>query len=857
MRRFNADGSVDTTFGAGGRVTVPGSGAADSTAQAVYVQADGKVLVAGGSGGLSADFVLSRYNADGSPDTGFAGGSGRVVANFATNFTGADVGYAIGVQSNGAIVVGGSASQMRSNLAVDTDLGLVRFNADGSRDTTFGTAGDGTVVTDVASGSSDAIASLDVLAGDKILVAGGSNGHAVVARYTASGLLDSTFNATGIVSLPQLAGAAGGGPVGLVPLANGEALVGASTADGNNFAITRLTSSGSVDPTFGTGGVATADFGGADAINSLLSLPNGQILATGVTRVGTTILTAQAMFGANGAIFTPFGTNGEVLYDQMDTNAAGQAPQGSQSGVAHTAFAAADAQGDIFFSRVDSGNAGRLRAITLDSTAPVATLTAIPTLTSGGSPDLTFTVVFTDNVAVNASTVSNNPTAITVTGPSGAIPVTLLDVTPVTPDSPVTATYSINAPSGSWGTGDNGLYTVAIAGGVVADTSAANFVAGGTLGTFAVAVPAPSAGAPTATFTAIPSIDAAGGDHVNIVVTYVDDVALQPATISTSNITVTGPGGAPLTVTGLQTQGSGQLITATYTVAAPGGSWAASANGAYTVSIAAGSVLDSGGTAVAAGPVGSFGVNISSADGTGGTLLGEFGRVGKKKVKLTFTSAEGTVVTLGLSSGAGSAYLNNGRVDLVLTGGGRSLGLSVKCKGGTGRLTVGNIRADGSFSSIDAKTSDVTGTIYTPGKLSAIAIGSLAGNIIAGGRIGSVSIAGAVSGAKILSGAALGPDGLLGGSGADADSFAVGRIDKISIGGAVTASLFAAGLDPVDGIFLNGDDRVLGGRASVIGAVTVRGGVDGATRFAGGRFGKVRLPGKVAPATDPRFFGLA
>ncbi len=105
----------------------------------------------------------------------------------------------------------------------------------------------------------------------------------------------------------------------------------------------------------------------------------------------------------------------------------------------------------------------------------------------------------------------------------------------------------------------------------------------------------------------------------------------------------------------------------------------------------------------------------------------------------------------------------------------------------------------------------------------------------------------------MLAGANLGSDDLLGGKVSAADTFSAGSIGKISINGSVTNSTFGAGLNPVDGIFRNGNDKVMGGAASRIGSVNLKHGVDASTRFYAGAFGKIRTPKKVVPAAGTSF----
>lgn len=133
LLRHLRDGGLDPSFGSGGRVsTAFSNGARSDEAQAVAVQPDGKILVAGTSdqGATGYDFAVARYNADGTLDAGF-GSNGRVTTSFGP---GADKAYALLLQPDGKIVLAGDSSQGANG----SDFALARYNADGSLDASFG-----------------------------------------------------------------------------------------------------------------------------------------------------------------------------------------------------------------------------------------------------------------------------------------------------------------------------------------------------------------------------------------------------------------------------------------------------------------------------------------------------------------------------------------------------------------------------------------------------------------------------------------------------------------------------------------------------------------------------------------------
>ena len=175
LARYNTDGSLDASFGSGGKVTTAFGGATDQ-AYAIAIQSDGKVLVVGSaSNGSNDDFALARYNSDGSLDASFDS-DGRVTTDFGSA---ADVAYAVAIQSDGKIVVAGSASNGSND-----DFALARYNSDGSLDTSFGSGGK--AMTAILSATDYAFA-VAIQHDGKIVAAGstsnGSNDDFAVARY--------------------------------------------------------------------------------------------------------------------------------------------------------------------------------------------------------------------------------------------------------------------------------------------------------------------------------------------------------------------------------------------------------------------------------------------------------------------------------------------------------------------------------------------------------------------------------------------------------------------------------------------------------------------------------------------------
>lgn len=253
--RYNADGSLDTAFGAGGKV-ITSFGSASDEAFAIVVQADGKIVLGGHT--LSAtrglDFALARYNADGSADASFgnngqvvtpirggnsadsiyalalqtidgeqkivaAGGEGDfVLTRYHADGT-VDFGFAVGERPDGEFgsVIGaarGVAITADNKIVVvghvGHDFAVLRLNADGLADNGFG--GSGRVITKVSATNWDEAQAVVVQADGRIVVAGwvytggSSAGDYVVARYNTDGTLDAGFGNAGVTITPVAPG---------------------------------------------------------------------------------------------------------------------------------------------------------------------------------------------------------------------------------------------------------------------------------------------------------------------------------------------------------------------------------------------------------------------------------------------------------------------------------------------------------------------------------------------------------------------------------------------------------------------------------------------------------------------------
>ncbi|WFP52110.1 cadherin domain-containing protein [Methylomonas sp. EFPC3] len=303
VARYNTDGTLDTSFGSGNGYVITAIGSGADEAQDVQVLANGKILVLGYSvNGVGYDVALVQYNADGTLDTSFGGGTGKAVSGL----SGSDDGYSFAVQSDGKILVAGSYGN---------DFMLMRFNSNGSVDTSFGTSG---VVTTDFSGGSDTARSMVVQADGKIVLAGqayNSTTYAdfAVARYNSNGSLDTSFNGTGKVTIDVGTNSTDQG-YGVALQSDGKIVLSGFTnaAGTTDNALVRLNANGSLDTSFGgTGKVIVAIGSGSDFALDVKIQSDGKILTSGYSS-GSGNDFSVVRYNSDGTLDTTFGGTGKV-----------------------------------------------------------------------------------------------------------------------------------------------------------------------------------------------------------------------------------------------------------------------------------------------------------------------------------------------------------------------------------------------------------------------------------------------------------------------------------------------------------------------------------------------------------------
>lgn len=250
LARYNPDGSLDTSFGRDGQVR--------GRVRALALQRDGKIVVVGPEG----TFALARYHPDGSLDTSFGTG-GKVTSRVGT----VDAAGEVTIQTDGKLVVVGTSFNGRS-----IDLAMVRYNPDGSVDTSFGTGGQVTsdfcahqieerYAQDIGPGTMSGGWRVGLQVDGKIVVTGTPSNAlcsgSVMFRSHPDGSPDATFGENGRVITPS---ARNDGSLSAFALQGDGKIVVVGTS-GRGFAAARYNPDGSLDPTFGQRGRVTTRIG--------------------------------------------------------------------------------------------------------------------------------------------------------------------------------------------------------------------------------------------------------------------------------------------------------------------------------------------------------------------------------------------------------------------------------------------------------------------------------------------------------------------------------------------------------------------------------------------------------------------
>jgi uncharacterized delta-60 repeat protein len=244
--RLRADGNLDASFGSGGKVTTDFFGKFDGV-QAVAILSDGRIVAAGeaSNDNITSDFALARYNADGSLDATF-GSDGRVttaISDCGPGGNSQDRLFAIAIQMDGKMVAGGFTV-----FCGPFAFALARYNVDGSLDPAFGLEGK---ITTAFSGEC-ILRAIALQPNGKIVAAGYASccsfTEFALARYKTDGSLDSTFGTGGKVTTSFLDGS--GEAHGIALQADGKIIAAGRALDFNTFGFKFALSRYMGDPSF-------------------------------------------------------------------------------------------------------------------------------------------------------------------------------------------------------------------------------------------------------------------------------------------------------------------------------------------------------------------------------------------------------------------------------------------------------------------------------------------------------------------------------------------------------------------------------------------------------------------------------
>jgi uncharacterized delta-60 repeat protein len=308
VARLLPGGSLDPTFGSGGVATLGFTAGAFDATNVTVQPGNGDIIWAGDTantagGGSLTQFAVERFTANGAPDKTF-GRKGVVTTDVPTG-TGGEEGFnAVVVQPDGKIVAGGGAG-VSGYRGGHSNLVLIRYNPNGTLDTSFGTGG-----RIIGSPAGAAALGLDA-AGDIFTLVGST--VLTETEFTPAGVQDASLTAAPItVSSPSSLLAGNGVIEAFAFLPTGQILagseVGGSVVDDVDAQVQRLNADGTVDPAFASPQI---DFNGIEggrndsAVESLAVQPDGKVLVGG--NIGL------ARVNADGTLDTTFGTGGIEL----------------------------------------------------------------------------------------------------------------------------------------------------------------------------------------------------------------------------------------------------------------------------------------------------------------------------------------------------------------------------------------------------------------------------------------------------------------------------------------------------------------------------------------------------------------
>lgn len=337
VARFDANGHLDASFNFNGLVAIDFNGGGDACT-GIALQADGRIVVAGftqSPATQGTDFAVARLKPDGSLDTSFGAGTGKVVVGFDLGGTKNDTAQALALQPDGRIVVAG-AVETASN---GTDFAVLRLLPDGTRDAAFNLTGKVTFGFDFAGGSRNDVVNAVAIDGSGRIVLGGIADHGTapatsndfaLARLLPNGQLDPDFDADGRATVAFNLGASGDDELFALAIQADGRIVATGAVDTSlgseanyDTAVARVLPNGALDASFGIGGKTLVPFdllaNASDYARAVMQQPDGKLVLAGLA-FGTggslaEIFAAAARLNPDGSLDNAFGSFGKRTYD--------------------------------------------------------------------------------------------------------------------------------------------------------------------------------------------------------------------------------------------------------------------------------------------------------------------------------------------------------------------------------------------------------------------------------------------------------------------------------------------------------------------------------------------------------------
>ncbi|HEX3315772.1 MAG TPA: autotransporter-associated beta strand repeat-containing protein, partial [Gemmataceae bacterium] len=613
------------------------------------------------------------------------------------------------IDSSGKVIAVGQAT-----VSGRLDIVMVRYSATGVVDSTFGTSGTVTA----ALGSSCNADSVTIDGAGKIMIAGEevSSGQQVmmVARYTSGGVLDTTFNTTGVQSAAIGTGSSNASAVA-IDGSNRIVIAGG----GSSFAMVRYLSTGAIDPAFGTAGVVNTAVGsGAAAIENLTFDGSGRIVVAGFSTVSSTAIITAARYASSGTLDPTFGAAGIATSKLAASAAAGKVT--------------IDGSSHVLAAGISGTNFELARYAPNVSDVTVAEDTTIVAAATATDPDAGATLTYALAGGSDAAKFAIDPTTGILrflTPPDFETPTdsnadNIYNVTEQVSDGSLTATQSVsvtvtNVTTSSATVYVNAAWASLASGTVIADADPT--VAGNQPATVGV--------------TAFGNLQG-GAEAVTAsgIVVLMPGTYSQAATFSSAFSLSVPTGAATVTAAISGSAGLTRIGTGTLTLTAPN---------AYTggTTVSAGKLLVDGSIAS------SSGVSVAAAATLGGT--GSLGNsVNSSGIIAPGDAAPGTLSATFLSLGSGTLAL-----DLASsTSYDRLAGSFINITGTTLSLNLGTINDFDMYTilSVAGTSGGLTGTfVNLPTSGSTLAIGSRAFRINYAGGDGNDVVLNALSNASL------------------------------------------------------------------------------------------------------------